>query len=737
MNAFDLTCAILASAAYQQDVSIKNRIDPAPGATILPGPLGYKTIGGISGFEASAFDYGGKIVISYAGTNTEQLADLAADGALALGINHPQLLQAAEFFLAIQNNPAYAGREIVFTGHSLGGGLAAAMGVFFNKHAVTFDPAPFRLAVSQVNADAIKASLASAHPSWQIGDLATYSTVEGVVGLHAPTLSALITGLLLPINAALARTIPTLDFPITIRGEGNIKAYSVSGEFLTNGIQGFASSDLNTLRIQSTSQPESININPTGAKIGLFDLHSMNLLIVAAQEPRLATLFNLNPRIAEALFDKTLYAHKGSDATVDLLARLVQQEFSTASSTTGTGLLAKFANDLTLLTANTDGISAQPSIQKALAVVAMEYYYFKDTASATALLSSIGNAIHFDYSDIPTTFLKSQSMLVTAVRSYLNTDEMRALGMSTDTNQFATQGTGYLMQQNAWHIQSGTSGMNWTASGSTNDAVIGGAQTDIIDAGAGNDIVIGGAGRDFINGGAGNDRLLGGLDVDTYTFSAGWGKDTITDSDGLGSIQLDGTPLGTAQGVGERNQWAFDLGGGQYAGITVIANSSSSTGYSATITRGTDTANTITIQNFDFNAARSTSDNGYLGIKLDTTQHVALIQGDGTAVGASTANVYADISFEDAQLDGHSSSMNERGGKPFHIYLAQAAQEGDTLTLAAGGGLADASYERYALNSCLRHISLGCRLIKHKNKFCQRAKRIRLRTTISCSEVRV
>jgi hypothetical protein len=50
--------------------------------------------------------------------------------------------------------------------------------------------------------------------------------------------------------------------------------------------------------------------------------------------------------------------------------------------------------------------------------------------------------------------------------------------------------------------------------------------------------------------------------------------------------------------------------------------------------------------------------------------------------------VYADISFEDAQLDGHSSSMNERGGKAFHIYLAQAAHAGDTLTLTAGGGLA-------------------------------------------------
>ena len=34
---------------------------------------------------------------------------------------------------------------ISFTGHSLGGGLASLMAVYFNKSATTFDPAPFML----------------------------------------------------------------------------------------------------------------------------------------------------------------------------------------------------------------------------------------------------------------------------------------------------------------------------------------------------------------------------------------------------------------------------------------------------------------------------------------------------------------------------------------------------------------------------------------------------------------
>jgi hypothetical protein len=64
MSSFDLACAILSSAAYRVGFDLKNQIDAAPSAVQLPGTLGYKAINGISGFEASAFDYGGKIIIS-------------------------------------------------------------------------------------------------------------------------------------------------------------------------------------------------------------------------------------------------------------------------------------------------------------------------------------------------------------------------------------------------------------------------------------------------------------------------------------------------------------------------------------------------------------------------------------------------------------------------------------------------------------------------------------------------
>ncbi len=362
MNSFDLACAILSSAAYRFEVDTKNRIEPSPGATEIartsdPGLL--------SGFEAQAYDYQGKIVIAYAGTNLSQVGDVVTNLALGLGGNGAQLRQAAEFYLSIKNNPAYAGKEIVLTGHSLGGGLAALMGVFFNERAVTFDPAPFRLAATQGNASALRSYLAWEHPEWPAnGALLSFTTVEGLVGLSVPGLSLALAAALLPIKPELSLRVATLPFPITVRGESNIKAYSVTGEFLTNGYKGLASGDLNELRIQSASQPEFIAINPAGANIDGIDLHSMNLLIAAAQEPRLAALFNDNARLTEALFDKSLYARPSSCTESDLLARLLRREFGgVGTPASGTGILARLADDFDRYIAVAGGMAAQGAVQ--------------------------------------------------------------------------------------------------------------------------------------------------------------------------------------------------------------------------------------------------------------------------------------------------------------------------------------------------------------------------------------
>ncbi len=107
-----------------------------------------------SGFEASAYKCEGKIVISYAGTYPGDIfGDLVTDLALAAGVLAKQLCEAAEYYLQVKalNRDA----SITLTGHSLGGGLASLIAVFFGESATTFDQAPFLRSALTFNTDSL------------------------------------------------------------------------------------------------------------------------------------------------------------------------------------------------------------------------------------------------------------------------------------------------------------------------------------------------------------------------------------------------------------------------------------------------------------------------------------------------------------------------------------------------------------------------------------------------------
>lgn len=93
-------------------------------------------------------------------------------------------------------------------------------------------------------------------------------------------------------------------------------------------------------------------------------------------------------------------------------------------------------------------------------------------------------------------------------------------------------------------IVSGGVGNDTLKAGSGDDRVDGGDGNDIIDAGSGDDIILAGAGADRVNAGSGNDIIDGGIgdDIltggsgsDVFVFSAGFGKDMITDFTASGS----------------------------------------------------------------------------------------------------------------------------------------------------------------------------------------------------------
>ena len=123
---FEIDCALMAGASY---ISTRKPLNQFP----IPSEWTEQIVeraADDTGFEATCFTKGTELVISYAGTYDKDIAgDIAADVGLATGFGSIQLLQAAEYYLSLKNDPRYQGYNITLTGHSLGGGLAALIGV--------------------------------------------------------------------------------------------------------------------------------------------------------------------------------------------------------------------------------------------------------------------------------------------------------------------------------------------------------------------------------------------------------------------------------------------------------------------------------------------------------------------------------------------------------------------------------------------------------------------------------
>lgn len=75
-----------------------------------------------------ALQKGTEVVISYAGTYDQDTSgDMAANIGLATGVGSVQLRQAVEYYLQVRT--ANPGTTITLAGHTLGGSLAAMIGI--------------------------------------------------------------------------------------------------------------------------------------------------------------------------------------------------------------------------------------------------------------------------------------------------------------------------------------------------------------------------------------------------------------------------------------------------------------------------------------------------------------------------------------------------------------------------------------------------------------------------------
>jgi len=134
--------------------------------------------------------------------------------------------------------------------------------------------------------------------------------------------------------------------------------------------------------------------------------------------------------------------------------------------------------------------------------------------------------------------------------------------------------------------------------------LVGGVDSDILLGSAGQDIFIGGTGNDILHGddGAGGDILEGGTGNDTYYADNG---DTIRDSDGKGTIYLNGKQLTFATRKKGETIWT-DAAGNSFTlnGTTLLVN------------------DPLTIENFS---------NGRFGIYLDEQEAPSPSSGSGSS----------------------------------------------------------------------------------------------------------
>jgi len=93
-----------------------------------------------SGFRASIYQNAdGQVVVAYAGTDPSEMPDIGADAAQAFGLETAQYNKAVD--LAKKAEIAFGDGNVIFTGHSLGGGLASTAALSVGATAVTFNAA--------------------------------------------------------------------------------------------------------------------------------------------------------------------------------------------------------------------------------------------------------------------------------------------------------------------------------------------------------------------------------------------------------------------------------------------------------------------------------------------------------------------------------------------------------------------------------------------------------------------
>jgi Ca2+-binding RTX toxin-like protein len=137
-----------------------------------------------SGFYGVAYLIGNEVIISYRGTETDTQTDSLVGWPIGGGAYFSaQATEAVAFYNTVKNSSEAEGKDIVFTGHSLGGGLAGFMASLTGEDAVVFDNMPFEFAAKMVT---ILNELSS-KLNMSFADGPSYGSVVNAIGETANT----------------------------------------------------------------------------------------------------------------------------------------------------------------------------------------------------------------------------------------------------------------------------------------------------------------------------------------------------------------------------------------------------------------------------------------------------------------------------------------------------------------------------------------------------------------------
>lgn len=481
-------CAQLALRVY--DVNPNNRVGLPSGWTGDTYPDDPA-----SGFSYGIFENVNEVVISYTGTN--EGVDWLANAGNGSGLGSDQLKEAALVAARVIEQYKGSGKTISFTGHSLGGGLASVMAVWFDKQAIVFDEAPFlSAAISPV---AYKA--AQNYIFEQLGIVTT---------LHDYT---------------------PLDYPSRA---GNVTNYYVSGEVLQAlraGGYGIGA---------QTGIDFGWGLGLGFEKVDPVDLHSQALMTAGWLSPafREATFEVTN--FVPAAFDGGLYSFDPKSDKQDLLRNLIVSE----QTSPGAGKLTRIAEDLRSIGQVKDSMSG-----KALdGVVAqlIEWYYWQDPQSQAQFFRGdpIGTGALQYLTAKGDGFAKAEDKANSWTNKWIDAffaEQNVPVGLSQAKK--AEQWNVVVNESFSWASATEEDKTQFFMGNKGNDELTGGKKDDVLIGGEGDDTLRGMDGDDLLFGGAGSDRLEGGDGFDKYYVDA---DDTIKDSDGSGSVTLDKMKLGVA-----------------------------------------------------------------------------------------------------------------------------------------------------------------------------------------------